>query len=88
MTKVVIKKSGKKEDFVKEKIVVSAVKSGASVDVARNIATKIEQHNNEEIHSSEIRKSVLDELKIHNPDLPKRWLNYDKNVKRLYKHMY
>lgn len=88
MPKVVIKKSGKKEKFIKEKIVVSAVKSGASVEVARDVAEKVEQHPKEEIHTHEIRKSVLDELKLHNPDLPKRWLNYDKNVKRLYKHMY
>ncbi|GAG54280.1 unnamed protein product, partial [marine sediment metagenome] len=34
MPKTVIKKDGRKEPFIKEKIVVSAVKSGASVEVA------------------------------------------------------
>ena len=88
MSKIVIKKDGKKENFIKEKIVVCAVKSGAPVDLARDIANRVEQHPHDEVHTHEIRKSVLDELRIYNPDLPKRWLNYDKNVKRLYKHMY
>ena len=88
MPKTVIKRDGKKESFIKEKIVVSAVKTGASLEVARGIADKIEKHPKEEVKTSEIRKSVLDELTLHNPDLPKRWLSYDKSVKRLYKHMY
>ncbi len=88
MPKTVIKRDGQKESFVKEKIVVSAVKTGASLEVARGIADKIEKHPKEEVKTSEIRKSVLDELTLHNPDLPKRWLSYDKSVKRLYKHMY
>jgi len=88
MPKTVIKRDGKKESFIKEKIVVSTVKTGASLEVARGIADKIEKHPKEEVKTSEIRKSVLDELTLHNPDLPKRWLSYDKSVKRLYKHMY
>ena len=88
MPKKVIKRDGQKESFIKEKIVVSAVKTGASLEVARGIADKIEKHPKEEVKTSEIRKSVLDELTLHNPDLPKRWLSYDKSVKRLYKHMY
>ena len=88
MSKTVIKKDGSKEDFIKEKIVTSAVKTGAPVELARDIADKIEKQPKKEIKTIEIRKSVLDELKLHNPDWPKRWLNYDKAVKRLYKHMY
>jgi len=88
MPKVVVKRDGRKEPFVKEKIVVSAVKTGAPVTVARDIADKIEQHPKDELKTSWIRQNVLDELKVHNPDWPKRWLNYDKAVKRLYKHMY
>ena len=85
MTKTVIKKDGKKEPFIKEKIVVSAVKTGAPIDIARNIADKIELHPDESIKTSWIRKQVLDELKVHNPELPKRWYNYDKNIKRLHR---
>lgn len=86
--KTVVKKDGRKEPFLKEKIVVSVVKTGAPVKVARGIADKIEKHPKDELKTSDIKKSVLDELTLHNPDLPKRWLNYDKSVKRLYKHMY
>jgi transcriptional regulator NrdR family protein len=88
MAKTVVKKDGKKEPFIKEKIVVSTVKTGAPVDLARKIADKIEEHPQESIKTAWIKKQVLDELELHNPDWPKRWLNYDKAVKRLYKHVY
>ncbi|GAG54284.1 unnamed protein product [marine sediment metagenome] len=88
MPKTVIKKDGRKEPFIKEKIVVSAVKSGASVEVARDIAEKIEEHPKDEIKTLWIRKQVSDELKLHNPDWLKRWYSYDKNVKRLHKYGY
>jgi len=86
MPKTVIKKDGRKEPFIKEKIVVSTVKSGASVKIARKIADKIEKHPEESIKSKWIRKKVIDELKYHNPELPKRWLYFDKRIKRLYKY--
>ena len=88
MPKKVVKKDGSKEDFIKEKIVVSAVKTGAPVDIAREIADKLQKEPIEEIKSSEIRKSVLHELDTHNPEWSKRWVSYDKGIKRLYKHMY
>jgi transcriptional regulator NrdR family protein len=88
MPKSVIKRDGKKEPFIKEKIVVSTVKTGASLDIARGIADKIEKHPEEEIRTAWIRKHILDNLKLHNPDWPKRWYNYDKNVKRLHKYTY
>ena len=86
ISKTVIKRDGRKEHFVKEKIVVSAVKSGAPAKIGREIADKIEKHPENEIKTSWIRKQVLDELKLHNPDWPKRWINYDKSVKRVYKY--
>jgi transcriptional regulator NrdR family protein len=43
LPKKVIKKDGETEPFIKEKIVVSAVKTGAHVDIARDIADKIEK---------------------------------------------
>ena len=88
MPKTVIKRDGKKETFIKEKIVVSAIKTGAPIDIARGIADKIEKHPEEEIRTAWIRKHILDDLKMHNPDWPKRWYNYDKNVKRLHKYTY
>ena len=86
MPKTVIKKSGKKEPFIKEKIVTSAVKAGAPVEIARKIADKIEKHPEESIKTLWVRKQVLDELKCHSPEWPKRWINFDKNIKRLRKY--
>jgi transcriptional regulator NrdR family protein len=88
MPKKVIKRDGRKQDFIKEKIVASAVKTGASVEIARRIADKIEKHPDDEVKTEWIREHILNELKLHNPDWPKRWYNYDKNVKRLHKYMY
>jgi transcriptional regulator NrdR family protein len=88
MSQRVIKKDGRKEDFIQEKIVVSALKTGASADVARTIADKIQKETNKEISTTKIRESVLHELHKHNPEWSKRWISYDKGVKRLYKHMY
>ena len=68
MPKTVIKKDGRKEPFVKEKIVISAVKTGAPAGVAWGIADKIEKHPKVEIKTIWIRKQVLDELKLHGHD--------------------
>ena len=86
MAKIVIKKDGRKEPFIKEKIVVSAVKSGAPVETAREIAEKIEKHPGESIKTQWIRKQVTDHLELHNPGWVKRFISYDKNVKRLAKY--
>ena len=86
MPKVVVKKDGEKEAFVPEKIVASAVKSGATPEMARNIAKKVERIEKDEIETVEIREIVLHELKSVNPDWHKRWLAYDEGVKRLYRH--
>ncbi len=86
MPEIVLKKDGRKEPFIPEKIVVSAVKSGATVDKAREIADKVKNIDKEEIKTEEIRDIVLTELKKANPVWHERWLSYDKSVKRLYKH--
>ncbi|KYK22632.1 ATPase [Thermoplasmatales archaeon SM1-50] len=86
MPQKVIKKDGRIEPFIKEKIVVSAIKTGANVKIARDIAKKIGNKPEENIRTSWIRQYVLKELEQHNPDWPKRWYNYDKNIKRLHKH--
>ncbi len=87
MAKIVIKKDGRKEPFIKEKIIVSAVKTGAPVEIARKIAEEIEEHPDENLKTIWIRKLVLDKLELHNPDWPKKWYNYDKNVKRIHKYL-
>jgi len=86
MPKLVIKKDGRKEQFIKEKIIVSAVKTGAPVEVARKIADEIEKNPDESIKTTWIKKHLLGKLELHNPDLLKKWYNYDKNVKRIHKY--
>ncbi|MCD6513252.1 MAG: ATPase [Thermoplasmata archaeon] len=86
MPEIVVKKDGRKEAFIPEKIVVSAVKSGATPEKAREIAEKVKRIDKHEIETKEIREVVLSELKKANPVWHERWLNYDKSVKRLYKH--
>ncbi|HHF55754.1 MAG TPA: ATPase [Thermoplasmatales archaeon] len=86
MPKFVIKKDGRKEEFIPEKIVVSAIKSGATPEIARNIAKKVEEVDKDEIESKEIREIVLHELGSINPKWRERWISYDKQIKRLYRH--
>ena len=87
MPKVVIKKDGRKEPFIKEKIVVSAFKAGASADIARKIAEDIDKESDESVKTIWIRKQVLNKLELHNPDWIKKWYTYDKNVKRIHKYI-
>ncbi len=86
MPKIVVKKDGREEEFVPEKIVASAVKSGATPELARKIAGDIEKIEKDKIESREIEKEVLKNLRKESPALEKRWIAYDKSVKRLYRH--
>jgi len=79
---MVKKRDGRKETFLPEKIVVSAVKSGASPEYARTIAQDIARLATENISTQEIRKTVLDRLASRNPDWKKSWMVYDSAVKK------
>jgi len=78
----VIKRDGRTEDFVYEKIVVSCIKSGAPVNVARDIAKRIESKIHDDTSTREIKKLVLDALRENNAELATNWLTYDKAVKK------
>jgi transcriptional regulator NrdR family protein len=88
MPKHVIKKDGRKEQFIKEKIIVSVVKTGAPIEVARKIADDIEKQSEQSIKTIWIMNHVIKKLELHNPELPKIWYNYDKNIKRLRKYSF
>jgi transcriptional repressor NrdR len=81
MTKVT-KRDGRSEDFIYEKIVTSAVKSGAAVDVARNIAKQIESSIKEGASTKKIKQMVLEALRKVNTDWENNWLTYDRAVKK------
>jgi transcriptional regulator NrdR family protein len=82
----VIKKNGDKETFIEEKIVVSAVKAGAPVKIARDIAKQVKEHAEDEVKTKWIRQYVLNKLKYHNSEWHDNWINYDEGVKRLRKY--
>jgi len=86
MPKKVLKKNGNREDFIKEKIIVSAVKAGAPVNFARDIAKQVEEHPEDELKTKWIRQYVLNKLKYLNEEWHNNWINYDESVKRLKKY--
>jgi len=78
----VMKRDGRSEDFIVEKVVVSAVKSGAPVGVARELAKKAESRVHEGMSTKEIKRMVLETLREKNPQWEKNWLTYDRAVKK------
>ena len=65
---------------------VSILKTGAPVDVARKIAKIVEgrllEQNVEETTTKELMKSVLELLKKENEEWYKNWVVFDQAVKR------
>lgn len=76
------KRDGRKEQFVPEKIIVSAIKSGAPPDVARMIAQEVGQMAKDGMTTREIRTKVLAMLKLKNPGWERNWRVYDTAVKK------
>ena len=78
----VTKRDGRNEEFIPEKIVVSAVKSGASAEKAREIAGEVGRSAGDTISTTEIRERVLEGLGRWNPEWRRNWEVYDQAVKR------
>jgi hypothetical protein len=76
------KRDGRREPFVAEKIVVSALKSGAPPEVARSIAHGIEQNATDGITTREVKGKVLGMLKSKNPEWERNWIVFDTAVKK------
>jgi transcriptional regulator NrdR family protein len=76
------KRDGRKEPFTAEKIVVSAIKSGAPLEVARTIAHGIEHGATDGISTREIKNRVLVMLKAKNPEWERNWMVFDTAVKK------
>jgi transcriptional repressor NrdR len=76
------KRNGKTEQFIPEKIVVSAIKSGARPEDARKIAKDIEASVKSGTTTEEIRGKVLGMLRAKNPALEQNWLVYDQAIKK------
>jgi transcriptional regulator NrdR family protein len=82
----VIKRDGSKEEFIPEKIVVSCLKSGATVEAARKIAKIVEAKLLEkgalEVSARELTRMILELLKKENEEWYKNWIIFDRAVKR------
>ena len=82
MAKMVKKRDGSRQEFIQEKIVASALKSGASPGSARRIAKEIEAGLPDEGSTEEIRRDVLERLARENKQWEQDWRVYDRAVKR------
>jgi transcriptional repressor NrdR len=80
----VIKRDGSTEAFMPEKIVVSAVKSGAPYETARDIASLFSERTESTMKSSEIREHVLSELRTRKAaSAADAWEAYDRERKKV-----
>jgi transcriptional repressor NrdR len=79
----VMKRDGSTEVFMPEKVVVSAVKSGAPYETARDIASSLSKRSESSMKSSDIRKHVLTELRAKKAtSAADAWESYDRKHKK------
>ncbi|MCC6045098.1 MAG: ATP cone domain-containing protein [Acidilobaceae archaeon] len=82
----VIKRDGSREEFAYEKVVVSCLKSGATLDAARKIAKIVEaeilKSGKNEITAKELTRMVLELLRKENEEWYRNWIIFDRAVKR------
>ena len=78
----VTKQDGRTEPFIREKLVVSAIKSGAAPDDARTIAQQIESKVSGSVTTRDLRSQMLSQLRQKNPVWEQNWIIYDRAVKR------
>jgi transcriptional repressor NrdR len=76
------KRNGAMEQFIPEKIIVSAIKSGARPEDARKMAKDIEETIKAGTTTEEIRGRVLGMLRTKNPVFEQNWRTYDQAVKK------
>jgi len=83
---IVEKRDGREEEFISEKVVVSCLKAGAPVDVARKIAKIIEgrllESGKERVTAKELTRMILELLKKENEEWYHNWIVFDRAVKR------
>ncbi len=82
----VIKKDGSREEFAYEKVVVSCLKSGATLDAARKIAKIVEaeilKSGKNEVTAKELTRMVLELLRKENEEWYRNWIIFDRAVKK------
>ncbi len=82
----VIKRDGSREEFAYEKVVVSCLKSGATLDAARKIAKIVEaeilKSGKNEVTAKELTRMVLELLRKENEEWYRNWIIFDRAVKK------
>ncbi|MEM1619629.1 MAG: ATP cone domain-containing protein [Fervidicoccaceae archaeon] len=82
----VVKRDGGREPFIFEKIVVSCLKAGATLEAARKIAKIVEarilESGKSEVTAKELTKHVLELLKKENEEWYRNWIVFDRAIKR------
>ena len=78
----VVKADGRREPFVREKVIVSALKSGAPPEDARAIGEAIERVAYDGMPTGEIRRRLLEQFHDRNPEWEENWILYDRAVKK------
>lgn len=73
---MVMKMDGRREQFIPEKIIVSAIKTGATPEYARKIAHDIVMSAKETYSTREIKEKVLLMLKSKNPEWEQNWIHW------------
>jgi len=80
---IVVKKDGKKEEFIIEKLVVSLLRVGLDIETARKIAYsiygKIVFRN--QVESKELGRMILENLKKIDEKAYKRWVIFNRKFK-------
>lgn len=78
------RRSGRREPFVKEKIVAAIMKSGGKPETARAVAHAVESDLTKGIvvTTAKLRTAVLSKLRQKDARTYRSWLAYDKKNKR------
>ncbi len=81
----VVKASGKTEEFLPEKIVLSIYRTGATPEVARKIAAivtgKVLESGKNKVETKELGRLILRYLKKENEQWHKNWIIFTRKAK-------
>ncbi|MGB9674651.1 MAG: ATP cone domain-containing protein, partial [Nanopusillaceae archaeon] len=79
----VIKRSGREEEYLSDKVYKSLINAGASEEVAKEITKEIDEKvkRREKISTDEIRRYILTRLEQLEPEVADAWRFYDRIFK-------
>jgi transcriptional regulator NrdR family protein len=87
----IVKKDGRVEEFIPEKVVVSLLRTGADLKTARKIVTivegKILESGKERITTRELMTKILRLLKNENKEWYRNWIIFSRYIKKKKKEL-